>query len=260
MRDKIMSKPLAGKIAVVTGASRGLGRAIAEKLAEDGATIAVHFGRSAEAANEVAAGITARGGDAFVVGAELTEKGAVAKLYQVVDAELAKRGRTTFDILVNNAGIAPFVSFADTTEEILDEIYAVNVKAVYFVTQAAIARLNDGGRIINMSSIVARAPFPAAAAYSILKAPLNNLTKALAVELGPRGITVNAIAPGVIDTDMTPFVRTEDGAAFVLSKQALQRIGKAADVADVAAFLAGPQSRWVTGEIIEVGGGSALTF
>ncbi len=255
-----MSKPLTGKIAIVTGASRGIGRAIAEKLAEDGATVGVHYGRSADAAKEVVAGIKARGGDAFAVGAELTQKGAVAKLYEGVDAELAKRGASKFDILVNNAGIAPFVGFADTTEDVIDQIYSVNVKALFFVTQQAVPRLNDGGRIISMSSIVARAPFPAVAAYSMLKAPVDNLTKALAVELGPRAITVNAIAPGAIDTDMAEFVRTEDGANFVKSKQALQRVGTTSDVADVASFLAGPQSRWVTGETIEVGGGSVLTF
>jgi 3-oxoacyl-[acyl-carrier protein] reductase len=255
-----MSNPLKGKFAIVTGASRGIGRAIAEKLAADGATVGVHYGRSTEAANEVVAGITSRGGDAFAVGAELTEKGAVAKLYQGVDAELAKRGTSKFDILVNNAGIAPFVSFADTTEQHLDEIYTVNVKALFFITQAAVPRLNDGGRIISTSSIVARAPFPAVAAYSMLKAPLDNLTKTLAVELGARAITVNAVAPGIIDTDMGEFVRTADGTQLALSKQALQRVGKAQDVADVVAFLAGPSARWVTGEIIEVGGGSVLTF
>ena len=255
-----MSKPLANKVALVTGASRGIGRAIAEKLSADGATVAVHYGRSQAAADEVVAAIKAKGGDAFAVGAELTEKGAVAKLFQGVDAELKKRGVAKFDILINNAGIAPFVSFADTTEAQLDDIYAVNVKALFFITQAALPRLNDGGRIISTSSIVSRAPFPAVAAYSMLKAPVDNLTRSLAVELGPRAITVNAVAPGAIDTDMAEFVRTPEGAQLVLSKQALQRIGKADDVADVVAFLAGPQARWVTGETIEVGGGSVLTF
>lgn len=257
-----MSKPLKGKTALVTGASRGIGRKIAETLAADGALVAVHYGRSKAAADETVAAIKGAGGEAFTVGAELTEKGAVGKLFTVLDAELSKRngGSTKFDILVNNAGVAPFVGFAETTEETFDEIYAVNVKAVYFITQKAVKRLNDGGRVINLSSVVSRVPYPAVAAYSALKAPVDNLTRSLAVELGPRGITVNAIAPGVIDTDMAAFVKTPEGEALTKSKQALQRVGTASDVADVAAFLAGPRSRWVTGETIEVGGGSALTF
>lgn len=256
-----MTKPLAGRTAVVTGASRGIGRAIAETLGAQGALVAVHFGKNQKAADETVAAIKSAGGEAFAVQAELTEKGAAAKLFAAVDAELTRRtGSAKFDILINNAGIAPFVGFADTTEAVMDEIYTVNVKALYFVTQEAVKRLNDGGRIVSTTSIVSRLPFPAVAPYSILKAPVDNLTKLLAVELGPRGINVNAVAPGVIATDMAEFVHTPDGEAMTLSKQALKRIGQAQDVADVVAFLAGPASRWVTGEIIEVGGGSGLTF
>ena len=142
----------------------------------------------------------------------------------------------------------------------MDEIYAVNVRALFFISQAAVSRLNDGGRIVSTSSIVSRTPFPAVAAYSALKAPVDNLTKSLAVELGVRGITVNAVAPGVIATDMAEFVNTPEGAEFTKSKQALKRIGASQDVADVVAFLASPRGRWVTGEVIEVGGGSGLTF
>ncbi|MBA4173961.1 MAG: short-chain dehydrogenase [Hyphomicrobium sp.] len=256
-----MTKPLAGRTAVVTGGSRGIGRAIAETLGAQGALVAVHFGKNQKAADETVAAIKSAGGEAFAVQAELTEKGAAAKLFAAVDAELTRRtGGVKFDILINNAGIAPFVGFADTTEAVMDEIYTVNVKALYFITQEALKRLNDGGRIVSTTSIVSRLPFPAVAPYSILKAPVDNLTKLLAVELGPRGINVNAVAPGVIATDMTEFVHTPDGEAMTLSKQALKRIGQAQDVADVVAFLAGPASRWVTGEIIEVGGGSGLTF
>ncbi len=256
-----MSKPLDGKIALVTGGSRGIGRAIAETLAGDGALVAVHYGKSKASADDVVASITKSGGKAFPVGADLLEKGSAQKLFAAFDNELKSRtGDTKFDILVNNAGIAPFVGFADTTERHLDDIFAVNVKALFMITQEAVKRLNDGGRIVSTSSIVARAPFPAVAAYSMLKAPVDNLTKTLAVELGPRGITVNAVAPGVIDTDMAEFVRSDEGQAFTLGKQALKRVGKADDVADVVAFLAGPRARWVTGEIVEVGGGGVLTF
>lgn len=256
-----MTKSLNGKIALVTGGSRGIGRAIAENLGRDGALVAVHYGKNKTAADDVVGTITNAGGQAFAIGADLAKKGGAQALFAALDQELtARNGSTKFDILINNAGIAPFVNFTDTTEAVLDEIYTVNVKSLFFVTQEAVKRLNDGGRIVSTSSGVVRTPFPQVAAYSMLKAPLDNLTKSLAVELGPRGITVNAVAPGVIDTDMAEFVRSADGEAFALSKQALKRIGKPDDVADVVSFLAGPKSRWVTGHVVDVTGGSVLTF
>ncbi len=258
-----MSKTLSGKTALVTGASRGIGRAIAEKLASEGATVAVHYGkngkpqppRSWRSIKAKAAAMPSRS-------APISPRRARRRsIFTVFDAELAKRGKTHFDILVNNAGIAPFVGFADTTEAVLDEIYTVNFKSLFFITQEAVKRLNDGGRIISTSTIAVRTPLGSVAAYSALKAPLDNLTKTLAVELGPRGITVNAVSPGVIATDMAAeFVQSAEGQEFAKSKQALKRIGTAEDVADVVGFLAGPASRWVTGEVIEVGGGSSLTF
>lgn len=256
-----MSQNLKGKIALVTGASRGIGRAIAERLGRDGALVAVHYGRSKAAADDVVAAIKAAGGEAFAVGAELTEKGAVAKLFDALDAELVKRtGKANFDILVNNAGIAPFVGFDETTEQHLDDIFAVNVKALFLISQAAAKRLNDGGRVISTSSIVSRMPFAPVPAYSMLKAPVDNLAKTLAGVLGARNITVNTVAPGIIDTDMAEFVRSEDGTALALNMQALKRVGKPKDVADVVGFLAGDDARWVTGQTIEVGGGSGLTL
>ena len=256
-----MSKSLAGKIALVTGASRGIGRAIAESLAQDGALVSVHYGKSKAAADEVVAKIKSQGGDAFAVAADLSKKGAAQALFASLDQELSARtGDTKFDILINNAGIAPFVSFADTTEAVLDEIFTVNVKSLFLITQEAVKRLKEGGRIISTSTGAVRTPFPPVAAYSMLKAPIDNLTKSLAVELGPRSITVNAVAPGVIETDMAEFVRSADGEAFALGKQALKRIGKPDDIADVVSFLAGPESRWITGQAIEATGGSALTF
>ncbi len=255
-----MSKSLTGKIAIVTGASRGIGRAIAERLAADGAVVGVHYGRNPQAADEVVAAIKAEGGDAFAVGAELTESGAAVKLFAQVDAELGKRGKTTFDILVNNAGVAPFVAFADTTEEQFDYVFDVNVKSLFFITQAAIPRLNDGGRIISTTSVVSRLPFIGVEVYSMSKPPIDNLTKALAKTLGPRKITVNAVAPGVIETDMTGFVKSDEGTQQTLNMQALKQIGQAPEIADVVAFLAGPDARWITGQTIEVSGGTAITL
>ena len=257
-----MSRPLEGKIAVVTGASRGIGRAIAERLAADGALVAVHYGKSPAAAAETVNSITAAGGSAFVVGADLSSKGGVKALFSGLDEELrARTGDIKFDILVNNAGIAPFISFAETTEAILDEIYTVNFKSLFFVTQEASKRLRDGGRIVSTSSGASRTPLPAVAAYSALKAPIDNLSKSLAVELGPRNITVNVIAPGVIDTDMSAaFMNSTEGQDFAKGKQALKRIGQPDDVADVVGFLVGKDGRWITGQVLEATGGTALTF
>ncbi|MBA2126482.1 short-chain dehydrogenase [Hyphomicrobium methylovorum] len=253
---------LAGKIALVTGGSRGIGRAIAETLAAEGALVAVHYGKSKSGADEVVAGIKAKGGDAFVVGADLSKTGAAQALFAGLDQELSARtGDTKFDILINNAGIAPFVGFADTTEAVFDEIYNVNVKSLFFITQEAVKRLKDGGRVISTSSVVARLPATGLPAYSILKTPLNTLTQVLAAELGGRNITVNAIAPGVVDTDMAAaLVSDPDTSAFMVGKQALKRVGKTNDIADVVAFLAGPNSRWITGQTIDVSGGTAVVL
>jgi 3-oxoacyl-[acyl-carrier protein] reductase len=256
-----MTKPLTGKIALVTGGSRGIGRAIAEVLAADGALVAVHYGANRGAAEDVVAGIKARGGDAFIVGADLGQANAAATLFVALDKELiARTGSNKFDILVNNAGIAPFVGFPDSTEAEMDGIYAVNVRALYFISQHGASRLNDGGRVISTSSILSRLPTAMVAAYSVLKPVVDSTAKMLAVELGARNITVNVVAPGNIDTDMNGFAASPDQTAWVLSKQALKRVGTAQDVADVVAFLAGPRARWVTGQVIEVGGGSGLTF
>jgi 3-oxoacyl-[acyl-carrier protein] reductase len=256
-----MVRPLEGKVAVVTGASRGIGRAIAERLAGDGALVAVHYGKNRAAADKTVAAITGAGGKAFAVGADLAAKDGVKVLFAALDRELqARTGANRLDILVNNAAIAPFATFEDTTEALLDEIYTVNVRAVFLASQEAAKRLRDGGRIVNISSGVVRTPFPDVAAYSALKAPIDNLTKTLAVVLGPRSITVNAVSPGAIETDMGAFVKDPAVAEGIKGKQALKRIGQPEDVAGVVAFLANGESRWVTGQVIEASGGTLLTF
>lgn len=256
-----MVRPLEGKVAVVTGASRGIGRAIAERLAGDGALVAVHYGRNKSAADEVVAGIGAKGGAAFAVEADLAAKDGVTTLFAALDNALqARAGSNQIDILVNNAGIAPFATFEETTEAVFDEIVAVNVRSPFFITQEAAKRIRDGGRIVFISSGVVRTPFADVAAYSALKAPLDNLTKTLAVVLGPRSITVNAVSPGAISTDMGSFLQDPATADAIKGKQALKRIGQAVDVADVVGFVASPHARWVTGQVIEASGGTALTF
>lgn len=257
-----MSRPLEGKVALVTGASRGIGRAIAQRLAADGALVAVHYGKNKSSAEDVVADITAKGGKAFAVGADLAAKDGVKMLYAAFDKEVqARAGATEFDILVNNAAIAPFANFDGTTEAVLDEIYTVNVRSPFLIAQEGGKRLRDGGRVVFISSGVVRTPVTDAAAYSILKAPIDNLTKVLAVELGARSITVNAVAPGVIETDMSAaFSRDPAAIEVVKGKQALKRIGQADDIADVVGFVSSPDARWVTGQVIEASGGSVLTF
>lgn len=258
-----MSKSLEGKVALVTGGSRGIGRAIAEKLAAEGATVAVHYGRSPKGAEETVVNIQKAGGKAFAIGAELTAKDAAAQVFAAFDAgaKAHNGGSKQLDILVNNAGIAPMVGFAETTPDQFDEIIAVNVRAPFFIAQEAAKRLSDGGRIINLSSVVARLPAQGIPAYSLSKPPIDSLTKSLASILGPRGITVNAVAPGVIETDMTvAFTATEESTAHVIAGQALKRLGQADDIADVVAFLAGPRARWITGETIEASGGTTVVL
>lgn len=253
------SKSLEGKVALVTGASRGLGRAIAERLGREGAVVAVHYGKNREAADTVVGNIKAAGGDAFAVQAEIGSVKSIDELFATLDKELTVRtGADHLDILVNNAGIAPNLPMEQTDEETFDRIFDVNVKGLFFVTKQAIGRLRDGGRIINISSGLSRAVggmnIPA---YSATKGAVDVLTRQWAVAYGGRGITVNSLAPGAIDTDMNAdWLRDNPEArAGIEAMQALKRIGAPEDIGDAAAFLAGPDSRWVTGQYIEASGG-----
>jgi NAD(P)-dependent dehydrogenase (short-subunit alcohol dehydrogenase family) len=248
--------PLHGKIALVTGASRGIGRAIALKLARDGAQVFVHYSGSREAAEALANEVAALGGDdqARLVQADLSTMAGINALSEQVWAE----GSCPLDILVNNAGIQLADGIAGLTSEAFDALMAINVKAPFFLTQRLLPRLADGGRVINMSSGLSQIAFPDKMAYAMGKAAIVSFTKSLAKELGPRGITVNAVAPGIIDTDMNPWVRSPGGAARVAGVSALGRVGQPADVADVVAFLAGHNARWITGAFVDASGGSLL--
>ena len=244
----------AGKTALVTGAGRNIGAVIAETLASQGATVAVHYSTSVDQANAVVAKIEAAGGRAFGVRADLsTVAGADA---------LAEALRDGLDILVNNA--AMIMESGDTIAAIdeaqFDRMIGVNMKAPFFVTQRLMPLLRDGGRVINISSRPSTVAFPFNITYALAKAALNSLTKSLAKELGPRGITVNAVAPGVIETDRTVprLLNTPEQRAAIAATTALKRVGTAEDVADVVAFLASDDARWITGAYIEVAGGAGL--
>jgi len=255
-----MGKSLEGKIALITGASRGIGRAIAVRLGRDGALVAVHYGRNKKSADGTVSEIEAQGGAAFSIGVELSTVASVEQLFELVDSELTKRtGGTQFDILVNNAGVAPDSSVETATEAVYDEVFALNAKVPFFVSQRALPRLRDGGRIINISSGVTRIAFPEKAAYAMTKGALNILTLELAKTLGRRNITVNSLAPGFTETDMAADVLSDaQGREFASSISAFNRVGQPDDIADAAAFLASRDGRWVTGQYIDVTGGARL--
>ncbi len=242
---------LDGKVAVVTGASRGIGRAIAEKLAEDGAKVVVNYTSNEEAANEVVSKIENRGGKAVAVQADTGEISEVRTLFEEATSRFGR-----LDVLVNNAGIIAPEMIAEATEEAFDRQFAVNVKGVFFAMQEAAKRLEDGGRIINVSSVNTLMSPPASAAYNATKAAVEQFARTGAKEFGGRGITVNAVSPGATDTDMlagAPPERREMAAQMA----PLGRLGEPRDIADVVAFLASDEARWITGQNLQAGGGIA---
>ncbi|MEU8896367.1 SDR family oxidoreductase [Nocardia sp. NPDC048505] len=247
---------LTGKTALVTGGSRGIGRAIAERLARDGARVGVHYNGNEQAAKDVVAAIEAAGGSAFAVRAELGVPGDAEALWAAFDAHA-----DGLDILVNNAGIDGVREpLAGTAEADFDRVFAVNTKAPFFITKLALDRLRDGGRIVNVSTgLTQGARMPNLLAYTMTKGAIDSFTQILAKELGARGITVNAVAPGVIDTDMNAgWLRNPDSEAMVSGWSPLNRIGRPEDVGDIVGFLASDDSRWVTGQWIDATGGVLL--
>lgn len=255
-------RALTGKIALVTGAGRGIGRAIAGRLAHDGALVGVHYGHSADAAQEVVAEIRKNGGRVFPVEAELGVPGDADAVFAAFDAGLrAESGgfEGVLDILVNNAGVSGSGPVGQAVPEVFDRMIAVNAKAPFFLVQGALPRMRDGGRIINISSLATRRAFPESVAYAMSKGALDTMTLCLAKELGGRGITVNTVGPGFIETDMNARRRkTPEARAALAARSVFDRIGRPSDVADVVAFLACDDSRWITGQYLDVSGGTDL--
>jgi 3-oxoacyl-[acyl-carrier protein] reductase len=251
-----MQNPLQEKTALVTGGSRGIGRAIAQRLAADGALVAVHYGGNDAAANETLKAIKQAGGDAFLIRAELSVHEGIDTLFRQLEKGFADR---PLDILVNNAAVAPQVTLDQTTPEEFDRIFAINVRAPFFIIQRALPLMPDGGRIINISSGVTWFATPATV-YSMTKGALNVLGRSLANSLGARNITVNTISPGITDTDMNPSIRDKDAEAIdrVSGMTALGRPGRADDIADAVAFFASNHARWITGQTLDVNGGLFL--
>jgi len=252
---------LENKTALVTGASRGIGRATAQALAKAGAHVLVHYGRSREEAESLVVEIRRKGGDADAVSADLGTPEGAALLAKQVRALVGDR----LDVLVLNAGISKSARIADYTVEDFDSLFATNVRGPFFLVQQLLPVLGEGSSIVVVSSLGARTVVgkpgvdsPSILAYASTKGALETLVKNWAAILGPSGVRVNAVAPGIIDTDMSNFTKTNAGREFALGVQALKRLGKPEDVADVVAFLASDGARWITGASVPVDGGSKL--
>jgi NAD(P)-dependent dehydrogenase (short-subunit alcohol dehydrogenase family) len=245
---------LSGKTALVTGASRGIGRASALALAAAGAQVLVHYSSSPAQADETVAAIREHGGRAEALKADMGTSDGPHVLAKQVRGIVGAR----LDILVANAGISNAATIADTKVEDFDRLFAVNVRAPFFLVQQLLPILGDGTSVIFVSSLVAHAAVGTLSAYAATKGAIDTLVKHFAAELGPRGIRVNAVAPGVVDTDMSSFTKTEQGRATAIGLQALKRVAKADDIADAVAFLASDAARWISGDTLRVDGGSKL--
>jgi 3-oxoacyl-[acyl-carrier protein] reductase len=245
---------LSGKTALVTGASRGIGRASALALARAGAQVVVHYSNSEKEADVVVAEIRRVGGRAEKIGTDLRQADGPHLLATRVRAIVGDR----LDVLVANAGISKAVSIEDTTIEDFDNLFAVNVRAPFFLVQQLLPALCKGSNIIFTSSLAAHATLGALSAYAASKGAVDTLVKHLASALGPRGIRVNAVAPGVVETDMSGFTKTEAGREVALGMQALKRLAQPDDIARVVAFLASDDARWITGDTVKADGGSKL--
>ncbi|RQH07092.1 SDR family NAD(P)-dependent oxidoreductase [Paraburkholderia dinghuensis] len=245
---------LNGKTALVTGASRGIGRAIALALAKAGARVLVHFGSAGNAADEVVAAIRAAGGRADKVAADLRAPHGPHELAKQVREFVGDR----LDILVANAGISKAASIEETTVEDFDNLFAVNVRAPYFLVQQLLPVLGENSSVVLLSSLAARASVNNLSAYAATKGAIDTLVRHFASTLGERGIRVNAIAPGIVETDMSNFAKTDAGRNFALGMQALKRVAQPEDIAGAAVFLASDDARWVTGDTLRVDGGSRL--
>ena len=243
---------LAGKVAIVTGASRGIGRAIALRLSQEGASVVVNYARGADQAKDVVSAIEAAGGQALAVQADVRKTAEIRDLFYRTQETYSQ-----IDILVNNAGVILYKPLAEVTEAEFDNLFAINVKGTFFACQEAAKRMAEGGRIVNFSSSTTAMLLPTYGAYVATKGAVEQLTRSLAKELGDRQITVNVSSPGPTDTELFTVGKTAEQIQRFTQMTALGRLGKVEDIADVTAFLCSKQARWITGENLRVNGGIA---
>ena len=240
------------RVALVTGASRGIGAAVAKRLAADGFAVAVNYAGNAAAANATVAAIEAEGGRAIAVRADVARVHDVKAMFATIEEKLGR-----VDILVNNAGILPYVTIAETTDEQFERTMAINVTGTFNTMREAATRLNDGGRIVNFSTSVLHMAPPTYGVYVATKGAVEALTRVFAKELRGRGITCNAVAPGPVATELFLNGKSEELIQQIARSAPLERLGQPEDIAGVVSFLAGPDGGWVNGQILRANGGMA---
>ncbi|CAG4894350.1 SDR family oxidoreductase [Paraburkholderia gardini] len=239
------------KIALVTGASRGIGASIAKRLAHDGMTVVVNYSNRVEEADAVVAEIAAAGGKAFAMKADVSSAKSVREMFDAVETQLGK-----IDVLVNNAGIMPAVKpLAEHDDDTFDRVFAINLKGSFNTMREAATRLNDGGRIVNFSTSVIGLAFPGYAVYAATKSAIETMTNILAKEMRGRSITVNAVAPGPTATDLFLTGKSQETIDKLAKAAPLERLGTPDDIAAAVAFLVGPDGAWINGQTLRANGG-----
>jgi len=240
------------QVALITGASRGIGAAIARRLAKDGFAVAINYTSSQKEADALVSELQASGATAIAVKADVSKADEVSRMYEVTERELGK-----VDVLVNNAGVLKTMALAQTSDALYDQTFDINVRGTFNTLREAAVRLNDGGRIVNFSSTTLALNMPGYAVYNATKAAIESFTKVFAKELRGRNITVNAVAPGPVATSLFLNGKTEEQIQTFAKMPPLQRLGQPDDIASIVAFLVGPDSGWVNGQILRANGGAA---